>query len=171
MRLISVAIVLSACSIQVSYSQNDTLSDSATYIDSSRYDGILFGANFTYDDEYLGQVKVVEDVIEYRCKKQNWTPWTPTITEIKKLEEKLPKAIRKNKLKKKTYTRQYFGMTDDMGKKIIYVNGFCSDKKRRLKKWKIDLVNVHDGGDCYFNCYYLIAEKKIIEFQVQGMFK
>ncbi|PCH85998.1 MAG: hypothetical protein COB88_09180 [Flavobacteriales bacterium] len=159
------------CSTQVIYSQNDTLSDSATYIVSSRYDGILFGANFTYDDEYLGQVKVVENVIEYRCKKQNWTPWTPTLANIEELEKRLPKAIRKNKLKEYTYTRQYFGVKDYRGNKYIYVNGFGSHKKRRLRSWKVRLVTVRDGGDCYFNCYYLIAEKKISEFQVQGMFR
>ena len=60
------------------------------------------------------------------------------------------------------YKRQYIPVKDEKGNKYIWVNCFCDDFGI---DWRNEIVLVMDGGDCYFNFYINLSEKKILRFQ------
>ncbi len=52
----------------------------------------------------------------------------------------------------KKYRRQYVSFIDSKGEKKVYVNCFCiSDFVHEFDYWKRTLVEVDDGGSCFFH--------------------
>jgi hypothetical protein len=121
--------------------------------------------------------------------------WTPTLTDVLALEEKLPAYLRehyeslgepdksrpKEPLWKRApgsrfrtpplwnrapgYKRQYFGFTRQ-GERVVFANFFCH--ATRGDHWKTDEVGYMDGGDCYFNVRYDPKLGVFYDFIVNG---
>jgi len=52
----------------------------------------------------------------------------------------------------KNYKRQYVPFIDSKGEKKVYINCFClSDSPDEFNYWKKSLVEVDDGGSCFFH--------------------
>lgn len=100
--------------------------------------------------------------------------WTITNFDFDNMESQLEKYLRDeadlqrykdlpNKFRK--YKRQYVGEIKE-GKKIIFINFFCDIPG--LDNWKQDVVEVGDGGDCFFSIKYDIQTKKFSELWING---
>jgi hypothetical protein len=66
-----------------------------------------------------------------------------------------------------TYKRQYLGYTID-GRRFIYANAFCVDHWQRDPAWPARLVEVDDGGACYFSLHYDIEGDRIDRLSING---
>ena len=62
------------------------------------------------------------------------------------------------------YMRQYVGLIEN-GKQVIYANFFCDAYDM---PWREDLVFVSDGGDCFFQVKYDIANGEFYDLNVHG---
>jgi hypothetical protein len=67
--------------------------------------------------------------------------------------------------KKYNYKRQYIAVFNNKGEKEIWVNGFCNTWNKR---WKEELIFVHDGGNCYFNLKINLSTKNCYQISVNG---
>ncbi len=62
-----------------------------------------------------------------------------------------------------TYVRQYRGVLVD-GERVIYAAFFC----RALDGWQTEVIDILDGGDCYFQVGYNLDTNEFIYFSVNG---
>lgn len=65
------------------------------------------------------------------------------------------------------YARQYIPAINSDGEKILYVNAFCSLQEHDY--WKKGLVEVMDGGECYFQMIINLTKEEVVEFNVNGV--
>ena len=62
------------------------------------------------------------------------------------------------------YKRQIIAVTNDKGEKEVWVNCFCND----ANYWKKEIVQVMDGGKCFFNFKINLTTKKYFDLRVNG---
>lgn len=116
--------------------------------------GVIFSSG--YDIEYL---------------QKDYGRWTPTKEDIIETEKSLKEYLKENapriseKLSK--YKRQYFGLIDKNGDKIIWINCFL-DYEGYHKNWKADLVYVLDGGLNFFEIKVNLKTRKCFDLYVHG---
>lgn len=67
----------------------------------------------------------------------------------------------------KNYKRQYVAYTNSKKQKEVWVNCFCQNGDN--DEWKSEIIEVRDGGNCYFNLKVIISQKIYIEFSVNGI--
>ena len=97
--------------------------------------------------------------------------YVPTKQEIQTAEKVLKEAVKtENKIKGLNhYTRQYQGMINEKGEKILWINCFCSnDPDKDFPHWRKHEVLVLDGGACFFNLKVNIITGKYYDFGVNG---
>ncbi len=99
--------------------------------------------------------------------------WTPTLEQVKELEGLLPEYLKSHPpMDDKPvgdvfeYGRQYFGVTNN-GQKVIYLNAFCNPS-RFDPQWEEEMIQVKDGGSCYFQVYFDPARKEFIHLHYNG---
>ncbi len=63
------------------------------------------------------------------------------------------------------YKRQYIAIKNEIGQKEVWVNMFCYDI---LEKWRTEIVDVSDGGNCYFNFKINLTKNKYYELMFNG---
>ncbi|MFT3934427.1 MAG: hypothetical protein QM726_12470 [Chitinophagaceae bacterium] len=68
-------------------------------------------------------------------------------------------------LTKRKYKRQYVCAINKDGQKEVYINCFCDTFQ---DNWKKSLVQVDDGGNCFFNFKINLTTKKYFDFFVNG---
>ena len=100
--------------------------------------------------------------------------WTPTEGDVLLLEENLPAFLQENSRSFRreppvweqldSYKRQYAGLVIH-GRKIIYGNFFCSDPGT---DWKKEWIFVMDGGDCFFQLQFDMADSTFRGLMVNG---
>jgi hypothetical protein len=117
-----------------------------------------------------------EDVPQYwqRIHGQVDGLWIPSETDIQALESALPTYLQENAdlfyrdppvwERLDEYKRQYFGYNRD-GKRFIYGNFFCHDMGI---DYKTILVEVEDGGECYFQFKYDADSGEFFDLMVNG---
>jgi len=66
----------------------------------------------------------------------------------------------------KLYRRQYIAATNKTGEKEVWINCFC-DKDEAY--WKTGIVEVFDGGNCYFNLRVNLTKGEYYELIVNGV--
>lgn len=66
----------------------------------------------------------------------------------------------------KNYKRQYVAYTNSKKQKEVWVNCFCQNSDN--DEWKSKIIEVRDGGNCYFNLKIIINQKIYTEFSVNG---
>jgi hypothetical protein len=64
------------------------------------------------------------------------------------------------------YGRQYIAVTSDNGDKFVFVNCFCEPEKFSYRDK--ELVDVMDGGNCYFQFKVNLGQSKIFDFMTNG---
>ena len=66
-----------------------------------------------------------------------------------------------------SYKRQYFGLTHG-GKKWILVNSFCEAFWKRNDYWRDSIVDVFDGGSCFFMVLYDPSSSQFDRLMING---
>ena len=66
----------------------------------------------------------------------------------------------------KNYGRQYVAAINNDGEKVVYVNCFCHPSEFDYRDK--ELVQVEDGGNCFFNFKVDIKRKRIFDFRENG---
>lgn len=64
------------------------------------------------------------------------------------------------------YKHQHIGFISD-SKQYIYNNYFC-DSINFDTEWYSNLISVDDGGNCFFQSVYDVAEQEIISLSING---
>ncbi|WP_139260413.1 hypothetical protein [Flavobacterium defluvii] len=110
--------------------------------------------------------------------------FTPTSNEINELEILLGKnieIINTNKFNPlihknlNNYNRQYFGIFNEKGQKIIYVNFLWRENtdhpfnRNKKEKWKTEWQDISDGGSYYWNIKYNLINKTFFDFRVNTL--
>ena len=113
-----------------------------------------------------------------------------TEEEWQSIEQIFQKAINdynqntNNKIDVKNYLRQYVVSENETGEKKVWINCFCDKgeeyrktrRKRREKygiittrdNWKEEVVQVLDGGKCYFNLTVNLSNETYYDFSING---
>jgi len=138
------------------------------YIKTDTVEGVIFNADGLNpnDVKYFIYVKDNRNPDSY---------WTPTEADVLALEAKLP-AYLKTKIsadhyayglwdKLTNYRRQYVGYVID-GERFIYVNYFCDSFNDDA--WKTQLMMVMDGGECFFQVQYQLADQTFVSLSING---
>jgi hypothetical protein len=68
-------------------------------------------------------------------------------------------------LKQSKYRRQYVCVINKKGQKEVFVNFFCSSFG---SDWKNEIIDVKDGGNCFFNFKLNLTTRKYYDFSVNG---
>ncbi len=63
------------------------------------------------------------------------------------------------------YKRQYVPVINDKGEKEVWVNCFCDTWD---SDWKNEIMEVEDGGNCYFNLIINLTKEKHYDLMVNG---
>jgi len=63
------------------------------------------------------------------------------------------------------YKFQFIAFFNEKGGKEVWVNGLCSDFER---DWRSEIIQVKDGGSCYFNLYVNLTKQSFNRFRVNG---
>lgn len=66
----------------------------------------------------------------------------------------------------KNYKRQYVAYINSKKQKEVWVNCFCQNSDN--DEWKSKIIEVSDGGNCFFNLKIIINQKIYTEFSVNG---
>jgi hypothetical protein len=66
----------------------------------------------------------------------------------------------------KRYKRQYIAITNSKDEREVWINCFCSDMSIN---WRKEIVEVEDGGNCYFNLKINLTTGKYYELRVNGV--
>jgi hypothetical protein len=100
--------------------------------------------------------------------------WRPTTKEIEAIEEALSKSTYlRGKLTSKPgqssdpreYYRQYVGVIISR-RRLIYINGMC---RKPPSYWTRTLVDVCDGGQCFWGVLYDPASGQFSQFEMNGV--
>jgi hypothetical protein len=65
----------------------------------------------------------------------------------------------------KRYKRQYIAVINKKGEKEVWINCFC---ERGSSNWRKEIVEVLDGGNCYFNLKINLTRKTYSDLRVNG---
>ena len=64
------------------------------------------------------------------------------------------------------YKRQYVPVINGLGEKEIWVNCFCSTWD---SNWRTEILEVFDGGNCYFQLKINLTKNEFYNFMVNGV--
>lgn len=64
------------------------------------------------------------------------------------------------------YKRQYVPIINNKGEKEVWINCFCDTWD---SDWQTEILDVLDGGNCYFQMKINLTEKKYYDFMVNGV--
>ena len=62
------------------------------------------------------------------------------------------------------YKFQFVPVINEKGEKEVWANSFCGE----FENWKTQIVQVDDGGKCFFNLYINLNQKSYYRFSVNG---
>jgi hypothetical protein len=69
----------------------------------------------------------------------------------------------------KKYRRQYVPFVDSNGDKKVYVNCFCTpDVLKKFGYWKESLVEIKDGGNCFFHLTLNLTTNRYDQLFING---
>ena len=138
----------------------------------------LFSQNsnvLQFDTSKTAILQFVPNVIHFN---KTYKPVTYTQNDIFLVESLLiecvnhfNKSLRKNfksasiDLQKRNYLKQLIFVKNKKGEKEVWVNCFCETSD---DNWKTDIVEVFDGGNCFFNFKINLATKKFYSLRING---
>jgi hypothetical protein len=109
---------------------------------------------------------------------KNVSPTNISEIEIKQTIEILEKAVKDNNQKLALnsrfsigldeYKKQLVPVMNEKGEKEVWVNMFCSGFDTENWNWKIEIVDVDDGGNCYWNVKVNLTTGEYYELSING---
>jgi len=132
------------------------------------------------------KITIINDTNQTKYITDNYTSsWTPTLNQLLTIDSILEKAIRDNgkdyyrhlkPITFKNYYRQYVCYIENNGDSVAFINAFYKidfrpmpgDSVKRRDDWQFYLIEVKDGGDCYWNISINLSKKKYYNFIVNG---
>lgn len=123
-------------------------------VENKNFSGVVFSENYN---------------LRFITSEKRFTPSDEDIIKAGKLIENF--LIKQNPLifsKISRYKKQYFGIINEDGEKIIYLNAGIGFDEFEEPNWKKDYVNVFDGGDNFFNIKINLNQEKCFDFYVNG---
>jgi hypothetical protein len=158
---------LVSCSNQLSKKDFAFYSKVKTYSDSIPYEKIGQIGEFYILSKQLDFLRVV-DSAKYFCYLNN--------DELAEVEYLLRNYIKEDYLKYKfyytdpikleEYHRQYVTFITRSGEKITWINCFCW--KNPSFDWRFLLVQVSDGGACYFKAKINLSKRQVVYLMING---
>ncbi|SEO96834.1 hypothetical protein SAMN05444671_3853 [Flavobacterium sp. CF108] len=115
--------------------------------------------------------------------KKAYKPWNPNKSELNIIDSVLEKAVidkrslflKQQSLKElKERYMQYLCYINDDGDKIVYINSFCKvptiyhNGKEKLLDWQNEMIDIADGGSCYWNIKINISTQSYFELMING---
>ena len=140
------------------------------YVKTKHYEGIIFGKDYPKNRIYRG----FDNLDEIR--------WYPTIDDVEIAEKILAEYLKKycQKYSKKgvigtsficknsdDYIRQYLGEFNNE-RKILFIYCFWKGILKEHLDWKINMINVLDGGSDYWYIKIDMDKKKVVDFYIHG---
>ena len=128
--------------------------------------GVIFSAQQT---EVIFSARQVEPIDALR------PLWTPSPEEVALLEGRLktylegvatPQA-KEIAARLGSYKRQYLGYSFG-GKRWVLVNAFCNAYWKRNDSWRDSVVDVLDGGSCFFKVHYDPSRSQFDKLIING---
>jgi hypothetical protein len=89
---------------------------------------------------------------------------TALVTAVATWNRDLPKEFQID-LSGRNYMRQLVAVKNDKGQKEVWVNYFCGHVN---VPWKKQLLNVEDGGSCFFEFKLNLSTGVVYDFRVNG---
>jgi len=145
---------------------NAQMNKQAEYVKGKCFDGYIF------PKEYVG-------IIPLDSVKEKYTPSKEDILNAENiLEEQLAFLNKKlinqgngcpivhKKLKK--YKRQYIGLINENGEKVVWINFIWAKKEGVLTKWDKEVIIVLDGCSYYWNVKVNLDKQKLFDLSVNG---
>lgn len=114
---------------------------------------------------------------------QEYKLWQPNNSDINEIDVILEKAIENEAFKSlqiktlkelKNRYRQYVCYLNNEGNKIVYINSFCKipilyeNGKEKQLKWRSEMVDIADGGNCYWNMKINLTSKTYFDVIING---
>ncbi len=138
-----------------------TTSDGFVEVKTDTFDGVIFPS------ESAGELGVRE--IDHQRVEGTWTP---TPNDVTVFERGLDAFVRlqggadskRIPAKLTKYKRQWAGFLAH-GKRKIFGNFFCSEQP----DWRHHVIEVDDGGDCFFQIEFDVDSKTYSDFSVNGV--
>ncbi len=109
---------------------------------------------------------------------RNATPATLSDDEILLVEKILKTVVEKNNdsrdektasrfsIELQGYKKQYVPIINQKGENEVWANMFCSDFEAEY--WKTEIVNVEDGGNCFWNVKINLTTGEYYELSING---
>ncbi len=138
------------------------------------------------DESYAGQkiepaqsdFTVIEFNPEWYWIYKNVSSSTLSENEVQRVEEILKTIVKENNdslnektesrfsLKLKGYKKQFVPVLNEKGEKEVWANMFCSDFE--TESWKNGIVEVEDGGNCFWNVKINLTTGKYYALSING---
>ncbi len=125
-------------------------------ISNQEYIHWLFGKAYLIKD--LNDIELIRIDSLLQIQIENKSLYLLEVDNLKELKEK--------------YYRQYLCYENEFGHKIAYVNSFCSvpevfsEGEMKELKWKTEMIDVSDGGNCYWSVKIDLTENRIFDIAV-----
>lgn len=137
---------------------------SSEYVILSSHSDLIFKAG---EPTNLNQAELIEieQILKLAIKENN----EEQKLLLKNHNEQYPQQIWSEtgfELKIDGFKRQYVPIINEQGEKEIWINFFCDDWGN--EDWKNELMEVDDGGNCYFNLKVNITKKSYSELYING---
>jgi hypothetical protein len=162
----------------VTYSKNSPLSGS----NLRRYQ-IIAKAIQDLRAQYESKAQKIDDsgfaVFGYAAGEHSWIfkkgqAVTLTAIEIAEVKKLLQKAVDEYNsgqnnndglIKLDEYKFQFVAVLSEKGEKEVWINSFCTD----FEDWREQIVQVDDGGKCFFNLHVNLTKKSFDRLSVNGV--
>ncbi|MDH7447634.1 hypothetical protein [Aquimarina sp. 2201CG14-23] len=105
----------------------------------------------------------IEEVLKSAIQKHNQTQKNQLIEHNKNNSDD-PITQTNYEVQLQGYMRQYVPVINNKGQKEVFINFFCDATDE--KNWQTQLVQVEDGGNCYYSVKISMETKKYYEFEV-----
>lgn len=140
----------------------------ATHVEGSGFEGYIF------PESYDNTLMHIEDG------KQRFTPTIADINKAEKIIKEQLVCLNKQRVnqvdgcptihkKLKKYVRQYIGVVNSEGEKVIWVNFIWKDKTENLPQLDQEIGVVLDGCSYYWNLKVNLDSKEAYDLQVNGV--
>jgi hypothetical protein len=100
--------------------------------------------------------------------KGNVQAWILTKLEVEQAETILQDKLGNDYKHLKKHKRQYLGIYNSHGERIVFINGFHQRTLQRHPNWRKNIVFVLDGGNNYFESEINIDKMKVETFIFHG---
>jgi hypothetical protein len=165
---LAISVLFSACSpaeVEIKVPEKYTVIE----LDSSNQD--LY-ENTTPTNLKFYEIQLVDSIIKYAIADHNQKAkddYQKLLTYYPGMEDNEEGYI----LDFNDYYRQYIPYINERGEKVVHVNCFCDvtnmNGELSGRYWRTDLIQVNDGGNCFFSLYVNLTLETFAHLMVNGV--